>query len=92
MAGVIMCNMITQTMGKALEASLIATSRQGLFLIPFLFILRPFLGLLGIQLAVPVADLTSLIVVIPIMIRILRHLSAPDGGAETVPAKIVEID
>ena len=81
MAGVIMVNMMTQTMGKALEASIVATSRQGLFLIPFLFILTPFMGLLGIQLATPMADLASLIVVIPIMVKILKHLSQPDREA-----------
>jgi Na+-driven multidrug efflux pump len=91
MAGVIMCNMLTQTMGKALEASAIATTRQGLFLIPCIFILRPFFGLLGIQLAAPLADLMSLFVVIPILIRILRLLSVPDGGGESVVAVPADI-
>ena len=75
MAGVIMVNMMTQTMGKALEASIVALSRQGLFLIPALFILTPFFGLLGIQLATPAANMAGLIVVIPILIRILKILS-----------------
>jgi Na+-driven multidrug efflux pump len=78
MAGVIMANMITQTMGKALQASLIATSRQGFFLIPILFILSPLLGLFGVQLSVPVADLMSLVMVIPIMTKVLKDLSTPD--------------
>jgi Na+-driven multidrug efflux pump len=75
MAGVIMVNMMTQTMGKALEASVVALSRQGLFLIPALFILTPFFGLFGIQLATPVANMAGLVVVIPILIRILKILS-----------------
>ena len=76
---IVMCNMITQTMGKALEASIVATSRQGLMLIPALFILRPLLGLLGIQLATPVSDMASLIIVIPIMVMVLKQISVPDG-------------
>ena len=80
MAGVIMCNMMTQTMGKALEASLIALSRQGLFLIPGLFILGPFMGLFGIQLSTPIADLAGLAVVIPIMIKIFKGLSPGEEG------------
>ncbi|MCL1874611.1 MAG: MATE family efflux transporter, partial [Clostridiales bacterium] len=48
MAIVVMVNMMTQTMGKALEASIVAFSRQGLFLIPCLFIMGPLLGLWGI--------------------------------------------
>ncbi|MCL2473181.1 MAG: MATE family efflux transporter [Treponema sp.] len=74
-----MANMITQTMGMAMEASLVATARQGLMLIPALFILRPIFGLLGIQLATPVSDMASLFIVIPIMIRVLKIISVPDG-------------
>ena len=85
-AVVMMVNMITQTMGKALEASIAATARQGLMLIPALFILRPLFGLLGIQLATPVADLASLIVVIPILIRVFRQISIPDGMKEGAEA------
>jgi Na+-driven multidrug efflux pump len=73
-AFIIMVNMLTQTTGKALEASIVATARQGLILIPALFILGPFLGLLGIQLATPVSDILSLVVVIPITIRVFKQL------------------
>ena len=78
----IMCNMITQTMGKALEASIVATARQGLMLIPALFILRPILGLLGVQLATPVSDMASLIIIIPLTIKVLKQISVPDGMKE----------
>jgi len=64
-------------MGKALEASVAALSRQGLFLIPSLFILGPLMGLNGIQLARPVSELASLVVIIPILIGILKTLSVP---------------
>jgi len=74
-AGIIMVNMLTQTMGKALSASIIALSRQGLFLIPSLFILGPLFGLTGIQAARPVSELASLIIVIPVMIKTLKDLS-----------------
>jgi putative MATE family efflux protein len=79
MAIVVMCNMMTQTMGKALEASIIAVARQGLFLIPTIFILGPLIGLLGIQLATPVADMAGLFIVIPIAVRVLKQISVPDG-------------
>ena len=77
-AGIIMVNMMTQTMGRALEASIVALSRQGLFLIPSLFILSPLLGLNGIQLSRPVSELASLVVVIPVLMKTLKVLSAPD--------------
>jgi Na+-driven multidrug efflux pump len=81
--------MITQTMGKALQASIIATSRQGLFLIPLILILNPVMGLLGIQLATPLADFLGLLITIPIMAGIFRDLSQPDGTVRknSAPAK-----
>ena len=91
MAMVIMVNMMTQTMGKALEASLIAFARQGIFLIPSIFILGPLLGFMGIQLATPVSDMMSLIVVIPVTVRILRILSAPDADTPEPDKNIGEI-
>jgi Na+-driven multidrug efflux pump len=76
---VVMANMMTQTMGKALEASIIAIARQGLFLIPSILVLTPFFGLLGIQLGSPVADFAGLLVDIPILARVLKQISIPDG-------------
>jgi Na+-driven multidrug efflux pump len=66
--------MMTQTMGKSLEASILATSRQGLFLLPALFILTPLLGLLGVQLSLPVADVLSFFLALPIAMKVLRGL------------------
>jgi putative MATE family efflux protein len=65
---VIMCNMMTQTTGKALYASIIAVSRQGLFLLPCLFIFSRFLGFgfLGIQISIPIADFLGFLLSIPI--------------------------
>jgi len=74
----IMVNMMTQTMGVALESSIVAFSTAGAFLVPSLFILGPLMGLVGIQAARPVADFASLFVVIPILIKILKVLSIPD--------------
>jgi hypothetical protein len=34
---------------------------------------------LGIQLATPVADMAGLLIVIPIMARVLKQISIPDG-------------
>jgi Na+-driven multidrug efflux pump len=73
---VIMCNMMTQTMGKAVYASIIAVSRQGFFLLPALFIFsRVFnLGLLGIQISLPVADFLGFILSIPITTVVMRQM------------------
>jgi putative MATE family efflux protein len=71
---VIMANMMTQTMGKSVEASLLSTSRQGLFLLPALFILSPLLGLPGVQMSLPVADILSFFLAIPITVKVLRSM------------------
>ena len=73
MGWIILCNMITHTMGKAQIASLLAFARQGLFLLPLLLILTPALGLLGIQLSIPGSDFCSFLFSIPFIIRIFRR-------------------
>ena len=91
---VIMVNMLTQTMGKAMEASIVASTRQGVFLIPSLFILNHFFGLLGIQLCTPVSDLLSFAISVPIMIRVLKQISIPDepdDSIQDVKEEIVEM-
>jgi Na+-driven multidrug efflux pump len=84
-AFVVMSNMMTQTMGKAMEASVVSLSRQGLFLIPSLFILGPLFGLVGIQMATPVSDFASLFVVIPLISRVLKTLTVSDARATAAP-------
>ncbi|WP_010257500.1 MATE family efflux transporter [Treponema primitia] len=69
---VVLCNMMTQTMGKARIASLLALSRQGLFLLPFLLIFPALFGLLGIQLSQPASDIASFFFTIPFVVKILR--------------------
>ena len=69
-----MQNMIMQNLGKVGKASLLATARQGLFLLPALFILTPSFGLFGIQLSQPVADFATLFLSIPLGISVLREL------------------
>jgi len=49
-----------QAIGKALPALIITISRQVLFLIPAVFILPVFLGIDGVWLSVPVADILSI--------------------------------
>lgn len=53
---VLMNNMLMQTIGKTMRASLLAAARQGLFFLPAIIVLPYFLQLTGIQLAQPVAD------------------------------------
>ncbi len=51
-----------QAIGKAIPALLLSLTKQGFFLIPLLFILPPFMGVLGVWIAFPIADVFSTIV------------------------------
>jgi putative MATE family efflux protein len=73
-AWIIICNMLTQTIGKSFQASLLAISRQGLFLLPALLVFTPFLGLLGIQISPPVAEFISFFFAIPLISGVLREM------------------
>ena len=83
-------NMMLQTIGKSLRASMLALSRQGLFLLPILFFLAPRLGLLGIQLSQPIANVATFILSIPLGVGVLREMSAQfkaDAGCKDEPVR-----
>ncbi|MDR1956829.1 MAG: MATE family efflux transporter [Treponema sp.] len=69
---IVLNNMMLQTMGKAVPASILALARQGLFLIPLMVILVPALGVLGIQLCIPITDLCTFILALPLGISVLH--------------------
>nr|WP_089982120.1 MATE family efflux transporter [Clostridium sp. C105KSO13] len=71
---IIMNNMMMQTMGKTLYASILASARQGLFFIPALLILPKPFGLLGIQMAQAVADACTVIITTVLNRLVMRQL------------------
>jgi Na+-driven multidrug efflux pump len=81
MSWVILNNMMLQTIGKAVRATFLALARQGLFLLPILFILAPWLGMLGIQLSQPAADFATFLVSLPLGFGVLREMSRGEGAA-----------
>lgn len=73
-AWVIMVNMLTQSIGYGFRASLVAMGRQGLFLIPALLILPKLFGVLGLQMAQPIADMLTFVLATVIVSGILKEL------------------
>lgn len=63
---------LLQTINQAVPASILAFARQGLFLIPLLLVLVPVLGVLGIQLSIPIADVLTFFLSLPFGIRVFR--------------------
>ena len=76
---IVMGNMLTQPIGYGARATLLACSRQGIFLIPLLLVLPGALGLIGIQIAQPISDVCTLVLTIFVISGVLRQLkSMPD--------------
>ncbi len=78
---IVMNNMMMQTMGKTLPATVLAASRQGLFFIPALLILPRFLGLLGIQCAQAVSDVLTCILTTIINRKVMSGMQDEEGAA-----------
>lgn len=76
-AWITLCNMMMQTIGKPVRASFMAMARQGLFFIPAVLILSRTMGLFGLQISQPVADVITLIASIPLQMSILREMKEP---------------
>lgn len=76
---VIMSNMMLQTIGMAGKASLLAASRQGLFLIPFVLILPHFIGLLGVQISQPIADILSFGLAVPLTLGAFKDMKKAEA-------------
>jgi len=76
MAWVTMCNMMLQTIGQTVRATLVAMLRQGIAFIPCVLLLPLCFAepLLGIQFAQPAADLVSFAVSIPIGLVALKEM------------------
>ena len=74
-AWITMCNMMSQTIGKAFRASFLAMARQGLFFVPAVLILPKVLGLTGVEISQTVADLISFAFSIPLQVSLLREMT-----------------
>lgn len=68
-------NMMLQTIGKTVKASLLAMSRQFLFFVPVILTLPGFLGILSVQLSQPIADFCSFLLAVLLSISVLREMS-----------------
>ena len=73
---IIMGNMMPQSIGYGIRATLVSIGRQGLFLIPALLILTPVFGLLGIQISQPIADLCTFFLAAFVMNGIFKEMDA----------------
>lgn len=75
--------------GVRVETAILGVARQGLFLVPLVWLLPAILpafglpALLGIQMAQPISDLLTFAITMPIQLRMLRGLKTADGPQMT---------
>ncbi|MDD5945767.1 MAG: MATE family efflux transporter [Clostridia bacterium] len=74
MGWIIICNMLVQTIGYTVRASILATARQFLFFVPCLFILSAVFGLAGIEAAQAAADAIAFAVSVFIGYDVLKKM------------------
>ena len=78
---IVMCNMLFQSTGKTVSASLMASARQGLFLIPCIVVLSFCFGLRGLQFAQCSADFMTFGLAIPLLVGYLKALRCEEKKA-----------
>ncbi len=73
-AVIVMTNMMLQSMGKGMKASITASARNGIFFIPLILLLPRLFGLRGVEMTQSVADLLTLVISIPFAVSELKNL------------------
>ena len=73
-AAIVMTNMMFQSIGKGVQASITSSMRNGIFFIPLILILPRIIGLLGVEITQAVADVLSAAFAIPMAVRELKRL------------------
>ncbi len=70
----VLTNMTFQSTGKALPASLLSLMRSGLYFMPLLLILNRSFGILGVEVAQPIADVLTGLSSVPFALHFFRNL------------------
>lgn len=71
---IIMSNMYLQNIKKTTSAILVAMSRQGIFLIPAMYIGQIALGLEGVIIAQPISDMFAFLMSMPLCLKALKGM------------------
>ncbi len=72
---IVISNMMLQSIGKGLKASIMASARNGLFFIPMILLLPAMLGILGVEMAQSCADVLAFLLAIPMSYSELKKFN-----------------
>ena len=74
MATIVITNMMLQSTGRGLKASIASSARNGIFFIPMILILPRLFGLFGVEISQAVADVLSFLLAIPFAASELKKM------------------
>ncbi|MBQ4176719.1 MAG: MATE family efflux transporter, partial [Lachnospiraceae bacterium] len=74
MATIVITNMMLQSTGKGLKASIASSARNGIFFIPMILILPRLFGLFGVEISQACADILSFLLAIPFAASELKKM------------------
>ena len=80
-AMIVLSNMMLQSIGKGVRATITASARSGIFFIPAILILSRFYGLTGVELAQPAADVCAFILAIPFTYSVWREMNDAEDAS-----------
>lgn len=83
-AWIVLCNMMLQSIGRAVKASVIAAARQGLFFLPLILTLPGFFGLTGIEICQMISDILTFILAVPLGISVLKEMKEEKEETEVI--------
>lgn len=75
----IISNMMLQTIRKSVRATILSSARQGLFFVPFIFILPHFFGLQGVEMCQAVSDFCTFLLAIPLSLGVLWEMKRQEA-------------
>lgn len=86
---IVLSNMTFQALGKSVQATFVASARQGIFFLPLILILPSILGLTGIQITQPCADILTALCCIPLILHFMKELNQMETQYNT-PQEAIE--
>ena len=78
-AAIVMSNMMLQSIGRGVKASVTSSARNGIFFIPAILILPALFGLTGVEISQAVADVCTLLLTVPLTFSELRSMKSADA-------------
>ncbi len=81
----VISNMMLQSIGSGVKASVCSSARSGIFFIPLILILPRLLGLTGVEMTQAAADLCAMLLAVPLALSELRRMGDGEGREARSP-------